>query len=134
MLSFVLLVLYYAVERCVNLVDSLRQHGESPLSYRLIILFSLYFHMEVSTSLCAIHHARLAIEVSTFLILSLSSVSVEFCRELNLGLDLLVLILKGHFGELHAQLILSRILSFILVLHIRVHITVEELVVVSVFQ
>ena len=65
--------------------------------------------MEVSTSLRAIYHARLAVEVSAFLLNPLSSVSVELGRELNLGLDLLVLLFEGLLGELHAQLVLPRI-------------------------
>ena len=90
--------------------------------------------MEVSTSLRAIYHARLAVKVTALLLNPLSSVSVELGRELDFGLDLMIIIFEGIFGELHTKLILSRIFSFILILHIRVHISVEECIIISVFK
>ena len=74
--------------------------------------------------------------IKRFILLLKSSVltSVEFGRELNLGLDLLVIISEGVFCDLNAQLIFTSIVSFIFILNVRVNITIEELVFILVSE
>ena len=76
------------------------------------------------------------ISIKRFILLLKSSVltSVEFGRELNLGLDLLVIISEGVFCDLNTQLIFTSIVSFIFILNVRVNITIEELVFILVSE
>ena len=76
------------------------------------------------------------ISIERFILLLKSSVltSVEFGRELNLGLDLLVIISEGVFCDLNTQLIFTSIVSFIFILNVRVNITIEELVFILVSE
>ena len=90
--------------------------------------------MEISASFRAINHACFAVENTALLIYSLSSVPVELGRELDLGFDLLSFIVESTFGQLHAKLILSGIVSFVLVLHIRMHISIEKCIIISIFK
>ena len=60
--------------------------------------------------------------------------SVEFSGELDLSLNLLVIVHEGIFGELDAQFVLTSLLCLILVLHVRVHVSVEEPRAVFVFE
>jgi hypothetical protein len=59
---------------------------------------------------------------------------VEFGGELDFGLDLLFIIYEGLVGELDAELVLTSILSFVFVLHVGVHIAVEQLLLVGVYE
>lgn len=60
--------------------------------------------------------------------------SVEFSGELDLSLNLLVIVHEGIFGELDAQFVLTSLLCLILVLHVRVHVSVEEPCAILVFE
>jgi hypothetical protein len=60
--------------------------------------------------------------------------SVELGGKLDLGLDLLIFILECHLCKLDAELVFACLLSLILILNIWVHITIEELRIVSVCQ
>jgi len=55
--------------------------------------------------------------------------SVEFGGKLSLGLNKLVLFIESHFSQLNAELELATLLDLVLVLHIWVHVTKEELLV-----
>ena len=59
---------------------------------------------------------------------------MELSGELDLGLDLGVVVGKGHLGELYAQLVLTSVFSLVLVLHVRVHVAIEQLLVILVSQ
>ena len=76
------------------------------------------------------------ISIKRFILLLKSSVltSVEFGRELNLGLDLLVIRSEGVFCDLNTQFIFTGIVSFIFILNVRVNITIEELVFILVSE
>jgi hypothetical protein len=57
---------------------------------------------------------------------------MEFATELDLRLDVLIVITKCHFGQLHTKGELSTLIHLVLVLNVRVHITKEQLLVVGV--
>jgi hypothetical protein len=59
---------------------------------------------------------------------------VELGGKLDLGLNELELLIESHLGKLDAQLELAALLDFVLVLHVGVHVTKEELLVVFVSQ
>merc|ERR1711994_278566 len=90
--------------------------------------------MEVTIILGTINHTSFSFKEAASLSNSSSSISVEFGRELNLGLDLLVIISEGVFCDLNAQLIFTSIVSFIFILNVRVNITIEELVFILVSE
>jgi len=57
---------------------------------------------------------------------------MELSTELDLGLHVLVVITKCHFGQLHAQSELATLSDLVLVLNVGVHISKEQLFIVGV--
>lgn len=60
--------------------------------------------------------------------------SVELCGEANGRPHSGIVVTKRQLTEHHAELVLPTVLHLVLVLHIRVHITVEQLLVVLIGQ
>ena len=134
LLTLVLLVLYYAIQRVVNFLDALGEHIKGALRCCGLVLLCLSCDVEVATFCRAVDHACLAVKNAPLFLLLDPSVSVEFGAELDLDLDLGVGRLECLLSQLDAKLVLSSILGFVLILHVRVHITVEKLLALSVCQ
>ena len=99
------------------------------LSGCLLVLF--FANVEEAFLLStAVNHVSLRIFEHTLNSLdSITSHSVEFCGKFSLGLNKLELFIKSHFSQLNAELELATLLDLVLVLHIWVHVTKEELLV-----
>ena len=59
---------------------------------------------------------------------------MEFSRELDLGFNSLIVAAKGVLSQHDAELILTGIFSFVLILHIRVHVSIEEHLVILILE
>ena len=70
----ILLVFYYCVKGGVNLLDAFGEDLKATLCRCDVMLLLLGSDVEVAAFCCAVHHASLAIEVATLLLLLYSSV------------------------------------------------------------